>query len=169
MVNYIGATEPMPRIDSCEVGHILVVDGDGDCYPCTMLSQLGDEFKIGNVYGDIDLAKSSCYAEPMNCNCPYAIVCGGGCRWERYHAFGKDGMTTQRIPSTCKMLHIKYETARSFLQSLPDDKIELIMLAIRRYTQYQNLTFDLGMYKQAHNVVKKTVKDIEQYGLISWR
>lgn len=169
VIDYIGSANPPPRIDSCEIGHILVVDGDGSCFPCTMLSQLGEEFKIGNVNGEIDFDKGSCYSKPLNCNCPYSIVCGGGCRWERYHKFGKDDSGNNKITSTCKMLHIKYQTANKFFRDLPDEQKELMIMAIKRYTQYQKLTFDLGMYSQAHKLGQQAVKDIEQYGLISWR
>jgi len=167
--SYLKSDYKPRRLDSCEVGHILVVDGNGDCYPCTMLSQLGHEFKVGNVYGKIDLEKASCYSAPLDCNCPYSIVCGGGCRWERYKTFGKDGMRTNKLPSTCKMLHVKYMTANNFLNSLDNGDYEFMMLAIKRYEQAQKLTFDMGMYEQANAISRKTVNDIENYGLISWR
>jgi radical SAM protein with 4Fe4S-binding SPASM domain len=161
--------KPMERIDSCEVGHILVIEGNGDCFPCTMLSQCGDEFKIGNIYTEIDIDKAAEYACTLNCNCPYSIVCGGGCRWERYNKFGKEGMKTNKISSTCKLLHIRYTTALKFLESLDERHHDIIDVALRRFDKYQRLTFTNGLYKTAHKIAQKAVEEVQDYGMISWR
>jgi radical SAM protein with 4Fe4S-binding SPASM domain len=169
VLRYIGNEEREKVIDSCEVGHILVVEGNGDCFPCTMLSQLGDNFKIGNIYGDIDLDSAKYMCKPLNCDCPYSVVCGGGCRWERFQEHGKEGIKTSKLNSTCYMLHIKYTTARDFFEGLSDTSKALIDAAVTRFERYQKMTFDMGMYIQVHKIAKQAVKDIESNGLISWR
>ena len=166
VAKFIGQEYPEQRLDSCEVGHILVIDWNGDCYPCTMLSQLGDSFKMGNIYTGIDVDKVKEYIKPMDCSCPYSVVCGGGCRWERYHAFGVNDIG-KKLTSTCKMMHINYKTAMDFLDMLSGPQKLLINLSVERFMRYQKMTYNYGMYIQAHEIAKKSIKDIEGDNLIS--
>ena len=165
---YIASDMPAGRLDSCEVGNILAIDTDGSCYPCTMLSQLGDEFKIGDIWSGIDISKNSSIREYSNCNCMYSNVCGGGCRWERYKIFGKNNMANSVNPEHCKTLHIKYTTAMNFWKNLNDKHKPLIESAIRTYSVYQKLTFDQGRYHEAHSMAKEAVRNIDTSGLITF-
>lgn len=149
---YIGG-ESVDMIDSCEVGNILAVDVDGSCYPCTMLSQLGDEFKIGDVWNGIDLSINDNIRRNLRCDCSYANVCGGGCRWERYKLFGKEDMMKRCNTDHCKTLHIKYRTAMNFWDELKDEYRSIIEIALRNYSQCQKMTFDSGGYKKAHSII----------------
>ena len=82
---------------SCDAGNYLVIRPNGDIYPCTILSQYGYDFCIGNVleqdkkfkYNIIDEIKNESTNEKC-ISCVYNLFCDGGCRYERYLKNKKD-------------------------------------------------------------------------------
>jgi len=142
--------------DSCEVSNVLVVEGNGDVFPCTMLSQVGQEFKMGNVFNDVDLSLRSTLSSSVRCNCPYERVCGGGCRWERFKCYGKSDMMSNIRKSTCRNLHIKYTSAMRFWDGLDGESKEKIEFIIKKYDQSQKLNFAM---EAMHEEGKECIAD----------
>ena len=51
--NITNVIENKPVI-SCDVGNYVVIRPNGDIYPCTILSQIDERFKMGNINDEID-------------------------------------------------------------------------------------------------------------------
>lgn len=148
------------KLDSCEFGHILIVDCDGSLYPCTMLSQVGNDFKIGDVNSGIDFDKLDYLKRKIKikCDCHYSQICGGGCVWERYKNFGLDNIDN-RLLHTCRNTHIRKMAASEFLNSLSFEEDALLNPLIRLYGVGNQLRFDFGMYSKA----RKLAQEVSDY------
>jgi radical SAM protein with 4Fe4S-binding SPASM domain len=145
------------KIDSCEVGHILVVDVDGSFYPCTMLSQCGEYFKIGSIEDGIDPDRLEFLKSRIDCNCVYDSVCGGGCRWERFKSHGEKDMHTMVRPEHCRTLHSVYISAMEFLDKIDDYGRSFIDVLLMKFEVSQKLTFDYGQYGMGHKIVTDSI------------
>jgi uncharacterized protein len=156
IINYLenpfGAT-----INSCEFGNILVLDCDGSLYPCTMLSQVDDYFKIGDVDNGIDMDKLDSFMVDKKCNCDYSNICNGGCVWERYVNYGKE-WENKILKSTCRNVHIKKTAALNFLNMLDENAKMFIYSLVRSYASMQKLRFEYGEYSEARQISQKAVK-----------
>lgn len=71
----------------CNVGMEIIIRPNGDIFPCTMLSQLGDRFKMGNVNTSTECNNEiidELLKQPSECSlCEYSKKCLGGCKYEK--------------------------------------------------------------------------------------
>ena len=68
-------------------------------------------------------------------NCKYAYLCDGGCRYERYNAFG-DEWQYHKLESTCKVVRIYNETIEKWIGSLDVFERKRLLDTIQRYKNY---------------------------------
>ena len=71
---------------SCDIGNYVCMRPNGDLYPCTILSQIDEKFKIGNVLDeelDYDIFEQTSHISQCEKHCKFQYLCDGGCRYER--------------------------------------------------------------------------------------
>lgn len=131
--NITNVIENKPVI-SCDVGNYVVIRPNGDIYPCTILSQIDERFKMGNINDEIDTEiiddlkyKSSCKKE-----CKYKSICDGGCRYERIKNFS-NSWKENICPFTCEIYKVIYECTNKFLNSLDADQQNKLYELITQY------------------------------------
>ena len=131
--NITNVIENKPVI-SCDVGNYVVIRPNGDIYPCTILSQIDERFKMGNINDEIDTEiiddlkyKSSCKKE-----CEYKSICDGGCRYERIKNFS-NSWKENICPFTCEIYKVIYECTNKFLNSLDADQQNKLYELITQY------------------------------------
>lgn len=116
----------------CQAGrdHISV-DLKGDIYPCMMFNEM-PEYKIGNIYEDIDEGKRRCFLvpdvdhKPVCQNCWARYFCGGGCHFSAWAANGNT-----QIPDAVKCELIRHLTELSiYLVSELRSRNETILLQL---------------------------------------
>ena len=111
------------NFSSCDAGNYVVIDPYGRESYCTALSQEKDkEFTVEDLKTSI----------PEDCKkCEYNYMCDGGCRYERYLAYG-DEWRTKYLDSTCRVTKIYYNTIKTFLNNLSlQEKIKFLEIAMR--------------------------------------
>ena len=113
---------------SCDIGKYTTIDPYGNESCCTALSQQRMDLDICDV-------QERCTHNECK-NCQYAFMCDGGCRYERYLAYG-DKWKENYLTSTCKVVKIYYDTVQRFLSELDSDKMQKLLSIIRRYKEYQ--------------------------------
>ena len=120
----------------CNVGTEIIIRPNGDIYPCTMLSQLGDRFKMGNVNQDnifnTDII-DELERQPKQClDCEYHKQCLGGCKYEKICK----GDSLEYINTNyCSQSKVLIDTTKSFLSKLDKEKLNLLR---ERTTCYMN-------------------------------
>lgn len=119
---------------SCDVGNYVVIKPNGDIYPCTILSQKDERFKLGNINTNADTEiinllkyKSSCQKE-----CAYKSICDGGCRFERIVNFPTN-WCSEICEHTCKISQSIYDATKKFLDSLDDIENENLYKILIQY------------------------------------
>lgn len=122
--NVLSETEGM----SCDSGNYVCMRPNGDLYPCTILSQYGDEFCLGNIYDDVlDFSILEGISVDSKCKkeCSMKEICDGGCRYERVIGFSnwKKGICKH----TCKIKRILKNNIITFLNEL-DEKSRLVVV-----------------------------------------
>ena len=77
---------------SCDIGTHVVIKPNGDIYPCTILSQQDERFKLGNLNTFVDTEIITDLRYKSNCqkDCKFKSICDGGCRYERIMNFKND-------------------------------------------------------------------------------
>lgn len=125
-------------IISCDIGNYVVLKPNGDIYPCTILAQQDERFKLGNIKNNIDTEiitdiryKSSCLKD-----CDYKSVCDGGCRYERMKNFGEE-WKCKVCSHTCDIYKEIYESIKNFLNSLNDNQRENLYYIMSDYNMWQ--------------------------------
>ncbi len=113
---------------SCDGGKYIVIDPDGRESCCTALSQE----RLLNISSDEIQEKC---LDPDCKECKYSYLCDGGCRYERYNAYGKE-WKTHKLKSTCMMMKIYDETISSWLSSLSPSENKRLMKIIKEYKSY---------------------------------
>ena len=116
------------NFSSCDGGNYIVINPDGRESCCTALSQ------EKSLIMTPDEIKKPCL-DPECKNCKYSYLCDGGCRYERYNAFGKE-WRYHKLESTCKVVRIYDDTIRKWLGSLNLFEIERLLETIKRYKNY---------------------------------
>ena len=113
---------------SCDGGKYIVVDPDGRESCCTALSQEKDMTVTS------DEIQMPC--EDPDCkDCKYSYLCDGGCRYERYNAYGNE-WKKHKLESTCMMIQIYDETIKEWLGSLTGEEKRKLMNIIKDYKSY---------------------------------
>ena len=115
------------NFSSCNVGKYIVITPDGKESLCTALSQESKMF-------DSQLMQQRC--KHSDCvNCEMAYLCDGGCRYERYNAFG-DNWESNYLKSTCRVVGIYDRTIRNFLSSMNPLETRWLLKEIFRYKNH---------------------------------
>lgn len=86
IASMIGSVMDDSKCMACNVGSEIIVRPNGDIYPCTMLSQYSEDFKMGNIFDrELNTAiATELHERPEECDiCEYNKYCFGGCRYER--------------------------------------------------------------------------------------
>ena len=113
---------------SCDGGKYVVIDPDGRESCCTALSQ-----EKNLVITSDEIQKPS--LDPDCKDCKYSYLCDGGCRYERYNAYGADWQK-HKLESTCMMMKIYDETISEWLQSLKPAETKKLFEIIKSYKSY---------------------------------
>lgn len=120
---------------SCDIGKYTTITPNGKEGICTALSQY-------DVFIDDQLSQERCKAEECQ-KCKYFYMCDGGCRYERYLAFGKD-WADKHLDCTCKIMSIWHEAIEKFISQCRTDpnKTKLRKL-ITRYKLWNNKRYGI--------------------------
>lgn len=130
---------------SCDIGTHIVIKPNGDVYPCTILSQQDERFKLGNINTIIDTEiinnlryKSACTKE-----CAFKSICDGGCRYERIKNF-PNAWECNICSHTCDIYSVIYIETVDFLNSLSKIESENLYNFINQYNMWK-IDYDNGI------------------------
>jgi len=121
---------------SCDIGKYITITPDGKVGCCTALSQY--DYQI-----DEQLVQERCTSDDCK-NCPYSYMCDGGCRYERYIAFGDDWQN-KHLKSTCRIMRIWDTSIAKFLNSLSNDDKKILMNKIKVFKKWNYSRFGVDM------------------------
>lgn len=119
---------------SCDSGNYVCMRPNGDLYTCTILSQYGSDFCLGNIKDNKlnnDILQKLGPNSKCNKSCLFKSICDGGCRYERVENFNKkwEGKICKH---TCKIKKIIQDNTIKFINDLDDNlKQYIIDLSIR--------------------------------------
>lgn len=133
------------EVISCDIGTHVVIKPNGDIYPCTILSQQDERFKLGNLNTNVDTEiitdlryKARCQKE-----CAFKSLCDGGCRYERIINFPND-WKCEVCSHSCDIYEALYNAANEFLESLDEDENSTLMKILNSYNIFK-VSYDNGM------------------------
>ena len=125
---------------ACNVGSEIIIRPNGDIYPCTMLSQYSEDFKMGHITDrelNTDIA-TDVHERPADCDtCDYNKYCFGGCRYERSYL----GNLNEINLGYCEQTKTVVEALLAFrdkLYSVSCKNRELIIERILRYRTWRS-------------------------------
>ena len=125
---------------ACNVGSEIIIRPNGDIYPCTMLSQYSEDFKMGHITDrelNTDIA-TDVHERPADCDtCEYNKYCFGGCRYERSYL----GNLNEINLGYCEQTKIVVESLLDFRKKLYSDSCknrDIIMERILRYRTWRS-------------------------------
>lgn len=137
ILNYIGAAANGTKIMGCNVGTEIIIRPNGDVYPCTMLSQCGERFKMGNVYDDaLDTSViDNLVRQPAECtSCNLKDACMGGCRYEKIARTGDLDIVN---PCYCDQAKTIVPLVRKWLEGLHDDIKSVVLAHAAQYIRWR--------------------------------
>lgn len=136
---------------SCDIGTHIVIKPNGDVYPCTILSQQDNRFKMGNINNNIDtnIIDDLRYNSKCLKKCEYKSLCDGGCRYERIKSFSdwKNNICSH----TCEIYSVIYDVIISFLNELSNEEKTNLYQIIYEYNLWK-IDYDNGI--ESNNQVK---------------
>lgn len=134
---YISNILENESVVSCDVGNYVVIKPNGDVYPCTILSQIDEIFKLGNINTSIDteLINDLRYKSACQKNCKFKSLCDGGCRYERIKNF-KDTWCKDICLHTCDITEAIFNATTTFIQNLTNEENEVLMKKIFDYNMW---------------------------------
>ncbi|MDR3563334.1 MAG: radical SAM protein [Negativicutes bacterium] len=98
-------------VASCDAGQYLVFRPDGGLSHCTILSQYYPRaFSAGELVAPC--------THPDCAACELAILCDGGCRYERVAVYG-EGWRENYCPHTCRLNRIYHRVIRGWQDGMP--------------------------------------------------
>lgn len=124
-------------VASCDIGTCVVIKPNGDIYPCTILSQQDDRFKLGNINDTCDTEMITKLRKPTPCqkDCAFKSICDGGCRYERIKLF-PNTWECDVCNHTCSIYQTLYEETVRFLNSLSKQESEMLYQMIGEYNMW---------------------------------
>jgi uncharacterized protein len=133
MKTIVNVLQKRPVI-SCDIGTCIVVKPNGDLYPCTILSQQAERFKLGNINDDIDTEIITKLRSPASCqkDCPVKSLCDGGCRYERILNFG-EYWHESICGHTCGIYNEIFNRTNAFLKSLTPEESDKLFTYLDEY------------------------------------
>jgi uncharacterized protein len=138
------------EVISCDIGTHVVIKPNGDIYPCTILSQQDERFKLGNLNTNVDteIITDLRYKSKCQKDCAFKALCDGGCRYERILNFPND-WKCEVCSHTCDIYESLYNAAKEFLESLNDEENTILMKVINSYNLFK-VSYDNGL-EMNHN------------------
>ncbi len=137
ILNCLSASLNHDPIMGCNVGTEIIVRPNGDIYPCTMLSQLGDRFRMGNV-NDPMLDTSvigELIRQPAECSgCGFRDRCMGGCRYEKMMRTGDLYIVN---PCYCEQAVVIIPVVEKWLRSLDDEERKSVYAHVAQYIKWK--------------------------------
>lgn len=141
LASMIGAILDEGKCMACNVGSEVIIRPNGDIYPCTMLSQYSEEFKVGNIY-DRELQSNHIerlHTRPEACEtCEFNTYCFGGCRYERTYLGNFQDVNTGYCEQTKSVIRSLLRL-KELLETHPESK-RIIVERVNR-----NRTWRSGM------------------------
>lgn len=133
------------NVISCDIGTHIVIKPNGDVYPCTILSQTDERFKLGNINNTIDTELITDLRYKSNCNkdCAYKSICDGGCRYERIINF-PNTWKCDICSHTCDIYKVIFEVSQEFLNSLNENESSKLFSFINEYNLWK-IDYDNGI------------------------
>lgn len=142
LASMIGSILEDRKCMACNVGSEIIIRPNGDIYPCTMLSQYSEDFKMGHITDrelNTDIA-TDVHERPADCDtCEYNKYCFGGCRYERSYL----GNLNEINLGYCEQTKTVVEALLSFRDKLYSDSCKNRELIIERILRYR--TWRSGM------------------------
>lgn len=140
LLGYIANFVGNGKIMSCNVGSEMIIRPNGDIYPCTMLSQCGDKYKLGSVY-DAYLNTEiidSLVCQPKECeHCVDKKYCMGGCRYEKEKRTGNLDIVN---PCYCDQAHTIISVVKDWMNSLSKNVYTAILQYAAQYIKWTAVT-----------------------------
>lgn len=126
------------KVISCDVGNYVVIKPNGDIYPCTILSQIDERFKLGNINTTVDTEIIELLKYESSCtkDCAFKSICDGGCRYERIKNF-PDTWCKDICSHTCDIYKALYEETKSFLNSLNEYQFKRLKKLVDDYEVWE--------------------------------
>ena len=133
------------EVISCDIGTHVVIKTNGDIYPCTILSQQDERFKLGNLNTNVDteIINDLRYKTRCQKDCAFKSLCDGGCRYERIINFPND-WKCEVCSHSCDIYESLYNAANEFLESLDEDENSTLMKILNSYNIFK-VSYDNGM------------------------
>lgn len=142
LASMIGSIIEDRKCMACNVGSEIIIRPNGDIYPCTMLSQYSEDFKMGHITDrelNTDIA-TDVHERPKDCDtCDYNKYCFGGCRYERSYL----GNLNEINLGYCEQTKTVVESLLAFRDKLYSDSCKNQELIIERILRYR--TWRSGM------------------------
>lgn len=142
LASMIGSILEDRKCMACNVGSEIIIRPNGDIYPCTMLSQYSEDFKMGHITDrelNTDIA-TDVHERPADCDtCDYNKYCFGGCRYERSYL----GNLNEINLGYCEQTKTVVEALLTFRDKLYSDSCKNRELIIERILRYR--TWRSGM------------------------
>ena len=142
LASMIGSILEDRKCMACNVGSEIIIRPNGDIYPCTMLSQYSEDFKMGHITDrelNTDIA-TDVHERPADCDtCDYSKYCFGGCRYERSYL----GNLNEINLGYCEQTKTVVEALLAFRDKLYSDSCKNRDLIIERILRYR--TWRSGM------------------------
>ena len=130
---------------SCDIGTHVVIKPNGDIYPCTILSQQDERFKLGNLNTEVDteIITDLRYKAICDKDCAFKSICDGGCRYERIVNFPNDWKCNV-CAHTCDIYKVIYEATKSFIDNLNEKQSDRLFEIINDYNMWK-IDYDNGI------------------------
>ena len=156
VLTYIASAANGNPLMGCNVGAEIIIRPNGDIYPCTMLSQCGERFRMGNIY-DVNLDMSileSLVKQPNGCDgCSLKRHCMGGCRYERIARTGDLDIVN---PCYCDQAKVVVPTVLDWLGSISNDVKETVYLYVSQFLKWKACA-ESEMHEDAYRFRAKEV------------
>jgi radical SAM protein with 4Fe4S-binding SPASM domain len=152
--SYIFNVVKNTKTGSCDAGNYIVMRPNGDIFPCTILSQIGNEFRIGNIndkYLDLEKIDLLRNAATSSCkSCQFHSLCDGGCRYERIYNF-REEWGSNICEHQCNIARTIHTVINSWYKSLTTDQRNRIDSKVLQIHGWKT-EYSFGDYESAEKV-----------------
>lgn len=126
------------EVISCDIGTHVVIKPNGDIYPCTILSQQDERFKLGNLNTNVDteIITDLRYKSKCQKDCAFKSLCDGGCRYERIINF-PNNWKCEVCSHSCDIYESLYDVTKEFLDSLNEEENTILLKVINSYNLFK--------------------------------
>lgn len=126
------------EVISCDIGTHVVIKPNGDIYPCTILSQQDERFKLGNLNTNVDteIITDLRYKSKCQKDCAFKSLCDGGCRYERIINF-PNNWKCEVCSHSCDIYESLYNVTKEFLDSLNEEENTILLKVINSYNLFK--------------------------------